>query len=86
MADVHWDPEYLEGTNAVCGEPLCCRANSPNDTLTGNEAGYWGNYGVCDLPWRTVEKAVAHMSQQHPVTQIHLKQSHNFHVNQLNKL
>jgi len=34
--------------------------------LPGNEAGYWGNYGVCDLPWRTVEKAVAHMSQQHP--------------------
>jgi len=66
LADVHWDPEYLEGTNAVCGEPLCCRASAPNDTLPGNEAGYWGNYGVCDLPWRTVEKAVVHMSQQHP--------------------
>ena len=68
LADVHWDPEYLEGSNANCGDPLCCRASSGNVTITADGAGYWGDYRSCDLPWRTFEKAVAHMAQQHPVT------------------
>ena len=25
MSDTHWDPYYLEGTNANCELPLCCR-------------------------------------------------------------
>ena len=28
LADIHYDPEYLAGSNAVCGDPLCCRASS----------------------------------------------------------
>jgi len=66
LADVHWDPDYLEGSNAVCGEPLCCRADSPGELLPGNEAGFWGDYRVCDIPWRTVENAMATISRQHP--------------------
>ena len=67
LADVHWDPDYLEGSNAVCGEPLCCRADSPGELLPGNEAGFWGDYRICDIPWRTVENAMASISRQHPV-------------------
>ncbi|XP_032779473.2 sphingomyelin phosphodiesterase [Daphnia magna] len=68
LSDIHWDPEYLEGSNAVCGDPLCCRASSGEVVNATDAAGYWGDRRDCDLPWRTVEKAVAHMAQQHPDT------------------
>ena len=25
LSDTHFDPEYAEGSNANCNEPLCCR-------------------------------------------------------------
>lgn len=27
ITDIHYDPYYREGANAVCGEPACCREN-----------------------------------------------------------
>lgn len=27
ITDIHYDPYYREGANAVCGEPACCRVN-----------------------------------------------------------
>lgn len=27
ITDIHYDPYYREGANAVCGEPVCCREN-----------------------------------------------------------
>ncbi|XP_057370154.1 sphingomyelin phosphodiesterase-like [Daphnia carinata] len=65
LADPHWDPEYLEGSNANCGKPLCCRASSGLVATTDDEAGYWGDYRKCDMPWRTLENAVKHMSKHH---------------------
>ena len=68
LADVHWDPEYLEGSLANCfkdGYSLCCRASSGNVTDPSDAAGYWGDYRTCDMPWRTIENAVAHMAQVH---------------------
>lgn len=67
LADIHWDPEYLEGSNAQCGDPLCCRASSGEVINATDAAGYWGDKRDCDIPWRTVEKAVASMARQHPV-------------------
>ena len=67
LADIHWDPEYMEGSNSVCGEPLCCRADSPKLGSGEHYAGFWGDDHFCDIPWRTVENAMAHISQQHPV-------------------
>lgn len=67
IADPHWDPEYLEGSNANCGEPLCCRASSGDVKKAEDAAGYWGDYRSCDMPWRAVEQAIAHMAKQHPV-------------------
>ena len=67
LTDVHWDPEYQEGSNANCREPLCCRATSGKVSVPGDKAGYWGDYRSCDIPWRTIENTVKHMSKQHPV-------------------
>lgn len=67
IADVHWDPEYLAGSNAACGDLVCCRASSGNVVNITDAAGYWGDYRYCDLPWYTIEKAVAHMAETHSV-------------------
>ena len=68
IADPHWDPEYLEGSNAKCGDPLCCRASSGTVKDPADSAGYWGDYRSCDMPWRTLESAVAHMAEHHNVS------------------
>lgn len=28
ISDTHFDPKYLEGSNAVCNTPVCCRVDS----------------------------------------------------------
>lgn len=67
LSDIHWDPEYLEGSNAVCTDPMCCRASSGDVINATDAAGYWGDRRGCDIPWRTIENAVAHIAQQHSV-------------------
>lgn len=54
------------GSNANCGEPLCCRANSPNHT-SGPPAGAWGDYRLCDTPLQTIENTLKHISNTHKV-------------------
>ena len=73
MADLHWDPEYLEGSLANCKDPLCCRASSGTVTNASDAAGYWGDYRTCDMPLRTIENAMSQMAQQHPVRIVELK-------------
>jgi hypothetical protein len=36
LADIHFDPYYLYGAEANCGDPLCCRFNS---TPPANKSG-----------------------------------------------
>ncbi len=67
LADVHWDPEFQEGSLAVCDDSVCCRNSSGTVVNQADAAGYWGDYRVCDIPWRTVENAVAQIARQHPV-------------------
>jgi sphingomyelin phosphodiesterase len=67
LADLHWDPDYVVGSNAVCKELVCCRADSGDLLNQTDAAGYWGDYRSCDLPWYTIEKAVAHMAEKHSV-------------------
>ncbi|XP_061557653.1 sphingomyelin phosphodiesterase isoform X2 [Phycodurus eques] len=55
LTDIHWDKEYITGSAADCKEPLCCRKDSYSPMWWRREAGYWGTYGKCDLPLRTVE-------------------------------
>lgn len=61
ISDTHIDLRYKENSVAVCDEPLCCRLNSKPDTNKTNantKAGYWGTYGACDVPLRTLESAL----------------------------
>ncbi|XP_028322184.1 sphingomyelin phosphodiesterase [Gouania willdenowi] len=55
LTDIHWDQEYQAGSTADCKDPLCCRNDSGSPSWRRREAGYWGTYGKCDLPLRTVE-------------------------------
>ncbi|GAM17146.1 hypothetical protein SAMD00019534_003210 [Acytostelium subglobosum LB1] len=47
LTDIHYDPYYLEGSDPLCGKPLCCRNG------TGS-AGFYGDYS-CDIPLHTVK-------------------------------
>ncbi|KYQ91360.1 sphingomyelinase [Tieghemostelium lacteum] len=54
ITDIHFDHDYVVGSDPDCGRPLCCR----NGT---GDAGVWGNY-QCDLPFNTVEAIFQHLS------------------------
>lgn len=54
ISDTHVDPLYVEGSNAMCGEPLCCRESDGHTNQSFAAAGKWGHYR-CDLPKRTLE-------------------------------
>lgn len=44
LSDWHFDPEYSEGYEVNCGEPVCCRPpNAFGDEAT-TPAGKWGEY------------------------------------------
>ena len=45
LSDTHFDPEYVEGSNADCSEPLCCRATSGAPKNQKSAAGRFGDYG-----------------------------------------
>ncbi|KAK9721171.1 hypothetical protein K7432_003643 [Basidiobolus ranarum] len=47
LSDWHYDPEYTEGFEADCGEPLCCRPPHNSGPLIKRPAGLWGDYN-CD--------------------------------------
>lgn len=65
LSDTHIDLLYREGTNAVCGEPLCCR-EAPTVKLPENDiSGYWGDYRDCDIPMRTLEAMVKAIADKH---------------------
>ncbi|KAK2702980.1 hypothetical protein QYM36_018436 [Artemia franciscana] len=66
ISDFHWDPEYLSGSNAVCGDPLCCRASSGEPADESAVAGYWGDYRDCDLPLWTLRNSLEHVGATHP--------------------
>lgn len=69
ISDTHIDPLYVEGSNAICGEPLCCRENDGFTNQSYAAAGKWGDYR-CDLPKRTFENFLDHISKTHKVNQI----------------
>ncbi|VEN59407.1 unnamed protein product [Callosobruchus maculatus] len=69
LSDTHYDPYYLEGSNADCAEPLCCRlTNGPAGTKE-QAAGKWGDYRKCDTPKITVDNMLQHIQETHPVSE-----------------
>lgn len=61
LSDIHLDPLYKEGTNAECGEPLCCRADDGPPKKGTAGAGKWGDYRSCDIPPRTLDNLFQHL-------------------------
>jgi len=59
VTDIHLDPLYLVGSEADCGEPLCCREV---DSHVKSKSGYWGTY-PCDLPKVTLSNALSEISK-----------------------
>ncbi|XP_068787072.1 sphingomyelin phosphodiesterase [Struthio camelus] len=58
LTDLHWDRHYAPGSEPACRDPLCCRG-APRPAPGG--AGYWGEYGKCDLPLHTIEALLAQL-------------------------
>ena len=67
FTDIHLDLEYRHNSNANCDNELCCR-ESDGPGGEGNQAGYYGDYRKCDLPIHSLENALQHISQTHPVS------------------
>ncbi|XP_073847882.1 sphingomyelin phosphodiesterase isoform X1 [Musca autumnalis] len=65
ISDTHYDPHYVEGSNADCNEPLCCRLSSGRPANPNAAAGKWGDYRKCDTPKRTVDNMLSHIAETH---------------------
>ncbi|XP_018576214.1 sphingomyelin phosphodiesterase 1 [Anoplophora glabripennis] len=63
LTDIHYDPLYKPGSNAVCKDPLCCQSGVPSKP--GNAAGYWGDYNVCDMPRHSVLNLLNHIKEKY---------------------
>ncbi|XP_059401558.1 sphingomyelin phosphodiesterase-like [Carassius carassius] len=66
LTDIHWDAQYAEGSLVDCKMPLCCRNESGRASWKHTGAGYWGTYGDCDLPLRTVENLLQNIARSGP--------------------
>ncbi|GMS96571.1 hypothetical protein PENTCL1PPCAC_18746 [Pristionchus entomophagus] len=72
LADIHVDRDYAEGSEADCydNDPvigLCCRNDPDDDTKSAikSPAGKWGSVHICDIPYRTFDAAMRHISETH---------------------
>lgn len=48
LTDVHLDIAYKEGTNSICGLPLCCRGEVGKSSNASTAAGKFGTVAKCD--------------------------------------
>ncbi|XP_003465367.1 sphingomyelin phosphodiesterase [Cavia porcellus] len=71
LTDLHWDHDYLEGTDPNCVDPLCCRRGSGQPPTSKPGAGYWGEYSKCDLPLRTLENMLSGLGQAGPFDMVY---------------
>lgn len=63
LTDIHLDIEYVEGADAECGEPLCCRVYDLNPAPNkSRRAGEWGDYRYCDLPYNALGQLFQHLA------------------------
>ncbi|XP_022913387.1 sphingomyelin phosphodiesterase-like [Onthophagus taurus] len=68
LTDVHYDPNYVQGSPANCDEPMCCHVYSTveDDERVIEPAGKWGSYSKCDMPKIFIESMLKHIAEQHP--------------------
>ncbi|KAL3856819.1 hypothetical protein ACJMK2_011534 [Sinanodonta woodiana] len=61
LTDIHLDQLYIQGSNAQCGEPLCCRADDGPPAPDHDGAGKWGDYRGCDTPYTLLNSLFMHL-------------------------
>ncbi|CAI2184786.1 454_t:CDS:10 [Funneliformis geosporum] len=49
LSDWHFDPDYSEGYEVHCGEPICCRPPNAFGDKATTPAGKWGDYNCGGL-------------------------------------
>ncbi|KRX45026.1 Sphingomyelin phosphodiesterase [Trichinella murrelli] len=65
LADIHFDPQYAQGSEADCNDPLCCHKNSTKKSMKVKQAaGRWGTAGLCDLPIKTMILLFEHLQDE----------------------
>lgn len=65
ITDIHIDPYYEPGSEAQCGEPLCCRSTNGIAKSKDRAAGIWGDYRNCDTPVQTLRHVLKHINEIH---------------------
>lgn len=65
ITDIHYDPMYMPHGNAECGATMCCRSDQGIPERPKAEAGYWGDYRDCDIPWQTVQNTLQQIKESH---------------------
>jgi sphingomyelin phosphodiesterase len=64
VSDVHIDLQYAEGSNGLCGAPLCCRKDNLNPSKDFLRAGKWGTYAHCDIPVKTLQQFINFVNKE----------------------
>lgn len=64
LSDTHYDKHYKPGSNANCGEPLCCREFNGVPANQSDGAGQFGDYRYCDTPLWTLENLLQKLSAE----------------------
>jgi len=69
IPDLHWDPQYVAGSVANCGEPVCCRPYDNNHTYS-DPVVYGGKYGIanesilCDTPLSVITSMLDYIADE----------------------
>ena len=63
ITDIHYDPEYLEGSDTNCKKPICCREKNDEKSI---KSGIYGFCGNCDINENVVISAFDSISQLNP--------------------
>ena len=65
LTDPHIDFNYTVGSNAKCGNPLCCRPENGPAPTPEDAAGQWGDYN-CDPPVWLLDSAFRYIKNEIP--------------------
>ncbi|XP_077866831.1 sphingomyelin phosphodiesterase-like [Saccoglossus kowalevskii] len=64
LSDIHYDKHYRAGSNANCGEPICCRRDDGRPAPGDDGAGKWGDLRNCDAPLWLLDNLFQHLSSR----------------------
>uniref|UniRef100_A0A1Y1N7Y8 Sphingomyelin phosphodiesterase n=3 Tax=Photinus pyralis TaxID=7054 RepID=A0A1Y1N7Y8_PHOPY len=72
LTDIHYDPLYQPESNADCEDVLCCEITSGIPKQAIHEAGFWGDYRPCDMPWQSFENLLSQVKNKHRIDSVYL--------------